>query len=235
MHITHIQLFQTTKIQTFESNSQPRPYGYLRPSRCFRLQRYKLLKAIHNLGGCRSPTTPLFQTTKIQTFESNSQRPRSSVHPRRGCFRLQRYKLLKAIHNSTLLFINKKLVVSDYKDTNFWKQFTTMQGTVLCFAQLFQTTKIQTFESNSQQFIKSIKKSWRCFRLQRYKLLKAIHNIGIICSVGSRVVSDYKDTNFWKQFTTICPLRNCTSALFQTTKIQTFESNSQQVSIVGWR
>ena len=28
MHITHIQLFQTTKIQTFESNSQRGPRRY---------------------------------------------------------------------------------------------------------------------------------------------------------------------------------------------------------------
>ena len=48
MHITHIQLFQTTKIQIFESNSQPRAAGGRRPLCCFRLQRYKFLKAIHN-------------------------------------------------------------------------------------------------------------------------------------------------------------------------------------------
>ena len=29
MHITHIQLFQTTKIQTFESNSQQSDYNVL--------------------------------------------------------------------------------------------------------------------------------------------------------------------------------------------------------------
>ena len=49
MHITHIQLFQTTKIQTFESNSQLIKYEYTIINGCFRLQRYKLLKAIHNL------------------------------------------------------------------------------------------------------------------------------------------------------------------------------------------
>ena len=49
MHITHIQLFQTTKIQTFESNSQPASAFYPALLSCFRLQRYKLLKAIHNI------------------------------------------------------------------------------------------------------------------------------------------------------------------------------------------
>ena len=35
------------------------------------------------------------------------------------CFRLQRYKFLKAIHNRTRIANVQKLVVSDYKDTNF--------------------------------------------------------------------------------------------------------------------
>ena len=68
MHITHIQLFQTTKIQTFESNSQP---------------------GVIDIGGGM------------------------------GCFRLQRYKLLKAIHNFEQKIYEREGVVSDYKDTNF--------------------------------------------------------------------------------------------------------------------
>ena len=48
MHITHIQLFQTTKIQIFESNSQLVLLLLVIDIRCFRLQRYKFLKAIHN-------------------------------------------------------------------------------------------------------------------------------------------------------------------------------------------
>ena len=61
----------------------------------------------------------LFQTTKIQTFESNSQRGGADVITKSGCFRLQRYKLLKAIHNSQSAFEKSTGVVSDYKDTNF--------------------------------------------------------------------------------------------------------------------
>ena len=61
----------------------------------------------------------LFQTTKIQTFESNSQRANLSGVFFLGCFRLQRYKLLKAIHNNTLYWGIPTGVVLDYKDTNF--------------------------------------------------------------------------------------------------------------------
>ena len=168
----------------------------------------------------------LFQTTKIQTFESNSQRKmlRYGVLPvvsdykdtnfwkqfttewldyRRAisCFRLQRYKLLKAIHNRVCLVRCQGRVVSDYKDTNFWKQFTTGP---------------RTQDRRS-----------RCFRLQRYKLLKAIHNGAGRGGFPGPVVSDYKDTNFWKQFTTDMRMWYNLDRLFQTTKIQTFESNSQ--------
>ena len=73
MHITHILLFQTTKIQTFESNSQPKKPNKKSASSCFRLQRYKLLKAIHNVIPFITLPRRLFQTTKIQPFESNSQ------------------------------------------------------------------------------------------------------------------------------------------------------------------
>ena len=61
----------------------------------------------------------LFQTTKIQIFESNSQRRLRGRRGPDGCFRLQRYKFLKAIHNGRRSGIQPVVVVSDYKDTNF--------------------------------------------------------------------------------------------------------------------
>ena len=61
----------------------------------------------------------LFQTTKIQTFESNSQHPKYADYNKVCCFRLQRYKLLKAIHNQGRHHHPGPGVVSDYKDTNF--------------------------------------------------------------------------------------------------------------------
>ena len=61
----------------------------------------------------------LFQTTKIQIFESNSQQPTTKASATLGCFRLQRYKFLKAIHNACYYTIDNDMVVSDYKDTNF--------------------------------------------------------------------------------------------------------------------
>ena len=61
----------------------------------------------------------LFQTTKIQIFESNSQHATALLLDARRCFRLQRYKFLKAIHNVPYHYVKRSYVVSDYKDTNF--------------------------------------------------------------------------------------------------------------------
>ena len=171
----------------------------------------------------------LFQTTKIQTFESNSQRLRFVDWLIASCFRLQRYKLLKAIHNVLRSITPTYAVVSDYKDTNFWKQFTTEAIQRAKIEELFQTTKIQTFESNSQLHRRISIAFNGCFRLQRYKLLKAIHNTSLPGLLQEHVVSDYKDTNFWKQFTTSVAEDEAKLRLFQTTKIQTFESNSQPI------
>ena len=245
-------MFQTTKIQTFESNSQHVLYvGYIE----LVVSDYKdtnFWKQFTTTRAFAISNAALFQTTKIQTFESNSQRHKTIRLGLVSCFRLQRYKLLKAIHNDLFRFLLCLKVVSDYKDTNFWKQFTTtairQTASFCCFrlqrykllkaihnychqadcvVLLFQTTKIQTFESNSQLSHPYASNVTCCFRLQRYKLLKAIHNsVQTIPSLLS-VVSDYKDTNFWKQFTTVWAWASETVGLFQTTKIQTFESNSQ--------
>ena len=112
-------LFQTTKIQIFESNSQPMVEEQQPTNSCFRQQRYKFLKAIHNCTVAVSANTLLFQTTKIQIFESNSQHSGTCYRTRRSCFRQQRYKFLKAIHNEELMKAERQLVVSDNKDTNF--------------------------------------------------------------------------------------------------------------------
>ena len=138
-------LFQTTKIQIFESNSQPPARLRLTMRCCFRLQRYKFLKAIHNTHLLVTRHIMLFQTTKIQIFESNSQPFLLWNLSHLCCFRLQRYKFLKAIHNRA---------------------------------------------------VSGALRAVGCFRLQRYKFLKAIHNAAGQALLSPLVVSDYKDTNF---------------------------------------
>ena len=144
----------------------------------------------------------MFRISKIQTFESNSQRGTDIIQLRSSCSEYQRYKLLKAIHNAANNILKFALVVQNIKDTNFWKQFTT-------YFFIYNHSKC-------------------CSEYQRYKLLKAIHNHIYIVLYFKLVVQNIKDTNFWKQFTTSWFWGNGGEWLFRISKIQTFESNSQQ-------
>ncbi len=168
----------------------------------------------------------LFQTTKIQNFETNSQLFKFFDFTSKYCFRPQRYKILKPIHNTIISIFLPWTTVSDHKDTKFWNQFTTIflffKLLLHCFRpqrykilkpihntgavgkkwiKLFQTTKIQNFETNSQHNSLTPLQTLYCFRPQRYKILKPIHN---------------ESNDGYSQ-----------TVLFQTTKIQNFETNSQ--------
>ena len=125
-----------------------------------------------------------------------------------NCFRSQRYKILKPIHNTFLIASIVIITVSDHKDTKFWNQFTTTLHPPIEVWKLFQITKIQNFETNSQPGDFYLTPRWNCFRSQRYKILKPIHNF----------------TEAVRKL-----LR-----LFQITKIQNFETNSQQMLFSKW-
>ena len=118
----------------------------------------------------------MFAVTKIQIFESNSQLSLLVGFVGQWCSPSQRYKFLKAIHNTV----------------EGHEHLTVM----------FAVTKIQIFESNSQLSVPVWPSSVRCSPSQRYKFLKAIHNLGIHYDANLFDVRRHKDTNFWKQFTT---------------------------------
>ena len=118
----------------------------------------------------------LLLISKIPHFESNSQQGLSSVCVLNCCYWYQRYLILKAIHNVISYWIRLKSVVTDIKDTSFWKQFTTME--------------------------RKLRKMICCYWYQRYLILKAIHNESYLIQKYLLVVTDIKDTSFWKQFTT---------------------------------
>ena len=170
----------------------------------------------------------MFAVTKIQIFESNSQRNGWLIFNRCRCSPSQRYKFLKAIHNCTLKKVLPFRDVRRHKDTNFWKQFTTFPYFHVSFIMMFAVTKIQIFESNSQHLCNSAFPRVRCSPSQRYKFLKAIHNLWIVYSRRKADVRRHKDTNFWKQFTTFNNYVATQYAMFAVTKIQIFESNSQR-------
>jgi len=123
--------------------------------------------------------------------------------------------------------LTPELVVYQVKDTIFWKQITTKSRLPTKSVKLFIKSKIQFFESKSQQPRYFCLKHLCCLSSQRYNFLKANHNdINVLVS-SVTVVYQVKDTIFWKQITTSLSSLICLSMLFIKSKIQFFESKSQ--------
>ena len=198
-------LFRISKIPIIESNSQQMTYVPTMSQGCFEYQRYQLLKAIHNLIGKPYLFNKLFRISKIPIIESNSQPNFLKYQFWRCCFEYQRYQLLKAIHNTEYVIDRVRKVVSNIKDTNYWKQFTTNHLLLVFFSKLFRISKIPIIESNSQ--------------LLSYPPPKYL------------VVSNIKDTNYWKQFTTRKGSAKRRRWLFRISKIPIIESNSQLLKV----
>ncbi len=91
--------------------------------------------------------------------------------------------------------------------------------------QLFIKSKIQFFESKSQQKTNKQRNGNSCLSSQRYNFLKANHNSSCLSASFCNVVYQVKDTIFWKQITTIHNNEKTKNLLFIKSKIQFFESN----------
>ena len=120
------------------------------------MQKYKILKAIHNYFSVLQLEKMFFKHAKIQNFESDSQREGYRHHQHQGFLSMQKYKILKAIHNRAARF-----------------------PTISAF---FKHAKIQNFESDSQPGKNSRYLSSSFLSMQKYKILKAIHNN--VCEVS---------------------------------------------------
>ena len=134
---------------------------------------------------------------------------------------------MKAIHNIKHKFSIYILVVLYPKDTEKWKQFTTSFVFATIIEVLFCIPKILKNESNSQLPGTEKVNPWRCFVSQRYWKMKAIHNPKAPVWILNFVVLYPKDTEKWKQFTTLITSMFFVSSLFCIPKILKNESNSQ--------
>ena len=195
-------MFIRSKIQFFESKSQRFDFVRYFIVSCLSDQRYNFLKANHNCITMSKATRlvvyqikdtifwkqittyqvmqqeveQLFIRSKIQFFESKSQRNRETATQGNGCLSDQRYNFLKANHNFCSYKCKENIVVYQIKDTIFWKQITTPILMKVDLLQLFIRSKIQFFESKSQPIVHD-GTSWRsCLSDQRYNFLKANHN-----------------------------------------------------------
>ncbi len=169
-------LFIKSKIQFFESKSQLLICAISSLSSCLSSQRYNFLKANHNCLAKKSFFLMLFIKSKIQFFESKSQLCPLSFAITVSCLSSQRYNFLKANHNEQPVGITTIDVVYQVKDTIFWKQITTTSTITNCNGGLFIKSKIQFFESKSQQNQNASAQSASCLSSQRYNFLKANHN-----------------------------------------------------------
>ena len=170
----------------------------------------------------------LFIKSKIQFFESKSQHRVCVPGSHLSCLSSQRYNFLKANHNTSMLLIANQVVVYQVKDTIFWKQITTNIYKLSIQKLLFIKSKIQFFESKSQLEGDATAEHAGCLSSQRYNFLKANHNSQISDLKQQNVVYQVKDTIFWKQITTWCAVQSERRMLFIKSKIQFFESKSQQ-------
>ena len=169
---------------------------------CLSSQRYNFLKANHNkvvllityknvvyqvkdtIFWKQITTSPslgihfnrLFIKSKIQFFESKSQRVIDERGVMGSCLSSQRYNFLKANHNIPVPGNKYYPVVYQVKDTIFWKQITTLPSTSIPTVALFIKSKIQFFESKSQRLNKLSFCQRCCLSSQRYNFLKANHN-----------------------------------------------------------
>ena len=175
--------------------------------------------------------------SKIQKNESNSQLSPSYPNKWFCCVVSQRYRKMKAIHNNEGVDCYGTAVVLYLKDTEKWKQFTTIGDLGKMPVTLCCISKIQKNESNSQPDILTKILTYCCVVSQRYRKMKAIHNSGSVVQKQSRVVLYLKDTEKWKQFTTINSLSEEKRRLCCISKIQKNKSNSQHyirdMSILG--
>ena len=165
---------------------------------------------------------------KILKNESNSQLKIISIKDIAGCVVSQRYSKMKAIHNYIGFMAIRSLVVLYPKDTQKWKQFTTPWRVENNFSLLCCIPKILKNESNSQLEDYVAQSIASCVVSQRYSKMKAIHNGGTLEVPATLVVLYPKDTQKWKQFTTVVFNRANNSLLCCIPKILKNESNSQR-------
>ena len=144
----------------------------------------------------------MFCIPKILKNESNSQHIAKSLILFECCFVSQRYWKMKAIHNAEIAEAEIYSVVLYPKDTEKWKQFTTLRVLHSCISKLFCIPKILKNESNSQPITVAGIVMKSCFVSQRYWKMKAIHNNSRVEFWHKKVVLYPKDTEKWKQFTT---------------------------------
>ena len=143
-------LFIRSKIQFFESKSQPLTNVQKEKRSCLSDQRYNFLKANHNTMLIAWTLWNVVYQIKDTIFWKQITTCCGAYIGVSGCLSDQRYNFLKANHNLEVRKPFPCQVVYQIKDTIFWKQITTVLVKDFSANSLFIRSKIQFFESKSQ-------------------------------------------------------------------------------------
>ena len=112
-------------------------------------------------------------------------------------------KLLKANHNILPGCRQCRRILCKIRQTNFWKQTTTSANSFPILSSFYAKFVKQTFESKPQlPYLKGIIQK-HSMQNSSNKLLKANHNFHIAEYVACYILCKIRQTNFWKQTTTI--------------------------------
>ena len=98
---------------------------------------------------------------------------------------------------------------------------------------LLVMSKIQIIESKSQQRVADLIDRVAVSDVKDTNYWKQITTVENVSNNGGEAVSDVKDTNYWKQITTIKSMGIFITMLLVMSKIQIIESKSQQHSHIG--
>ena len=118
----------------------------------------------------------LFIKSKIQFFESKSQRSTSGGIKEPSCLSSQRYNFLKANHNKITNNKKNNIVVYQVKDTIFWKQITTDWAVLKFQAGCLSSQRYNFLKANHNEVEDDGSPKMGCLSSQRYNFLKANHN-----------------------------------------------------------
>ena len=225
--------FTTRRLATFHN------------SKLLSITKLQNLKAIHNVTRSQDGNYPVVVNHKTTKFESNSQQRLLSLPYIRSCCQSQNYKIwkqfttfvvylirlcrllsitklqnLKAIHNSSVKRVFKRVVVVNHKTTKFGSN-SQPRGSWRITGIVVVNHKTTKFESNSQHKLLWLLSQPCCCQSQNYKIwkqfttylfnylqpavllsitklqnLKAIHNCKMWGYSPLRVVVNHKTTKF---------------------------------------
>ena len=123
--INNPKLFIKSKIQFFESKSQPEAVSLIKPFSCLSSQRYNFLKANHNRIHSMPPNGRVVYQVKDTIFWKQITTVHKYFRHIRKLFIKSKIQFFESKSQPERVPLRNFEVVYQVKDTIFWKQITT--------------------------------------------------------------------------------------------------------------